>query len=269
MNLMKVAGVSVVVLAGLLVLVGCSFNRAAEKQEPADTATPSASTPANGEFVSAAMVVTFGDGEILFVDQDTDTPYFPTLPEDTPKLTTGNIVRVTGNGIMLESYPGQYPGITNVEVIKEGTPADAEKYADIVAEIWQPKDPAELPYASVEYTTELAVTSVMLPALSYVWNYEEDGEAHTIAEDAKQPNQIAAENLPDVRVDAPTEVTANFDVNTTSISVMRWSEDVLNSEGEAVQVLADELSFIVEPGYRYAIFATFEQGEVTYAFTVL
>lgn len=265
MNLMKVAGVSAVVLAGLLVFAGCSSSLSTEKQEPSTTAP----TATDGEFVSTAMVVTFGDGEILFVDQDTDTPYFPTLPEGTPELTTGNIVRVTGNGIMLESYPGQYPGITNVEVIKEGTPADAEKYADIVAEIWQPKDPAELPYASVEYTTELAVTSVMLPALSYVWYFEQDGEAHTIAEDAQQPNQIAAENLPDVCVDAPTEVTANFDMNATSISVTRWSEGAPNSEGEAVQVSADELSFTVEPGYRYAIFATFDQGEATYAFTAL
>lgn len=265
MNLMKVAGASVVVLAGLLVFVGCSSSRAADKQDSAAT-NPTAT---DGEFANTAMVVTFGDGEILFVDQDTDTPYFPTLPEGTPELTAGNIVRVTGNGIMLESYPGQYPGITNVEVIKEGTPADAEKYTDIVAEIWQPKDPAELPYASVEYTTELAAASVMLPALSYVWNFEQDGEAHTIAEDAQQPNQVASESLPDVRIDSPTEVTANFDVNTTSVSVKRWSEGALNSEGEAVQVSADELSFAVEPEYRYAIFATFEQGEATYAFTVL
>ena len=57
------------------------------------------------EFVSTAMAVTFGDGKILFVDQDTETPYYPTLPEDAPELTAGNIVRVTGNGIMLESYP--------------------------------------------------------------------------------------------------------------------------------------------------------------------
>lgn len=262
---MKVAGVSVVVLAGLLVFTGCSFSHAADKQEPATT-TPTAT---DGEFVNTAMVVTFGDGEILFVDQDTDTPYFPTLPEGTPELTAGNIVRVTGNGIMLESYPGQYPGITTVEIIKEGTPADAEKYADIVAEIWQPKDPAELPYASVEYTTELAVTSVMLPALNYVWNYNQDGEVHTTAEDAQLPNQVASESLPDVRVDAPTEVTANFDVNTTSVSVSRWSEGALNTEGEAVPVSENDLSFVVEPEYRYAIFSTFEQGGVTYAFTVL
>lgn len=265
MNLIKVAGASVVVLAGLLVFVGCSSSLATEKQEPATTA----STATDGEFINTAMVVTFGDGEILFVDQDTDTPYFPTLPEGTPELTAGNIVRVTGNGIMLESYPGQYSGITRVEVIKEGTPADAEKYANIVAEIWQPKDPAELPYVSIEYTTELAVTSVMLPALNYVWNYNQDGEVHTTAEDAQLPNQVASESLPDVRVDAPTEVTANFDVNTTSVSVLRWSEDALNTEGEAVPVSENDLSFVVEPEYRYAIFSTFEQGEVTYAFTVL
>ena len=33
-----------------------------------------------GEFVSTAMVVTFGDGEVLFVDQDTGTPSRQTRP---------------------------------------------------------------------------------------------------------------------------------------------------------------------------------------------
>ena len=37
---------------------------------------------------------------------------------DEEALVAGNIVQVTGNGIMLESYPGQYPGITKVEVIE-------------------------------------------------------------------------------------------------------------------------------------------------------
>ena len=57
------------------------------------------------------------DGDqVLFVDQETQTPYIPTEIDDATiivdgqqtdeeALVAGNIVQVTGNGIMLESYP--------------------------------------------------------------------------------------------------------------------------------------------------------------------
>lgn len=218
------------------------------------------------EFVSTAIVVTFDDGEVLFVDQDSESPYYPTLPEGAPELTAGNIVRVTGNGIMLESYPGQYPGITKVEVIEEGTPADAEKYDELVAEIWQPKDPTEPPYASVEYATDLAVVSLVPTTCGYTWTYEEDDEEQTVAVDAPHPTQLEADELPDARVDGPTEVTVSFDVEMTELVVSRWSEDALDVEGEPVE--AEDGTFIVEPGYRYAFFATFDAGGATYVFTV-
>ena len=218
------------------------------------------------EFVSTAMVVTFGDGKILFVDQDNGSPYYPTLPEDAPELTAGNIVRVTGNGIMLESYPGQYPGITKVEVVEEGSPADAEKYDELVAQIWQPKDPSEPPYASVEYATELATVSLVPASNGYTWSFEENGEGQTIVADVPHPTQLAVDDLPDARVDGPTEVTASFDVEATGLTVTRWSEDALDAEGE--QVAVEGLSFTVEPGYRYALNATFEQGEAAFVFTV-
>ena len=230
------------------------------------TETDGSKGAAMDEFVSTAMVVTLGNGEVLFVDQDSESPYYPTLPDDAPELADGNIVRVTGNGIMLESYPGQYPGITKVEVIEEGTPEDAEKYDELVAQIWQPKDPAEPPYASVEYATDLAVVSLMPTTCGYTWTYEEDGEEQTVAVDAPHPTQLEADELPDARVDGPTEVTVSFDVETTGLVVSRWSEDALDVEGEPVE--AEDGTFIVEPGYRYAFFATFDAGGATYAFTV-
>ena len=218
------------------------------------------------EFVSTAMVITLGDGEILFVDQETGTPYYPTLPDGAPELTAGNIVRVTGNGIMLESYPAQYPGITHVEVVEEGTPADAEKYDELVAQIWQPKDPAEPPYASIEYATDLAAVSLTPVTCGYTWTYEQDGEERTVAVDAPHPTQLEADGLPDARVDGPTQVTLSFDVEATGLVVSRWSEGALDVEGEPVEVEGG--TFIVEPGYRYAFFATFDAGHATYVFTV-
>lgn len=217
------------------------------------------------EFVSTAMVVTLGNGELLFVDQDTETPYYPTLPENAPELAAGNIVRVSGNGAMLESYPAQYPGITSVEVVEEGTPADAEKYDELAAQLWQPKDPAEPPYATVEYTTELAAVSLMPTSCGYIWTYELDGEDQTVAVDTLAPTDYATDELADASLKEPAQVAVNFDVDASGIEVTRWSESALDAEGEKVEV--EGFSFTVEPGYRYAIFATFDAGEATYAFT--
>ena len=190
---------ALIALIALLAFAGCASEQVAKvPEEPA-----AEEEAAMDEFVSTAMVVTFGDGEVLFVDQDTESPYYPTLPEGTPELAAGNIVRVTGNGIMLESYPAQYPGITDVEVVEEGTPADAEKYDELVAQIWQPKDPSEPPLASLEYTTELAATSVMLGTYGYTWSYEENGSEQTVTADAPHPTQLEAAELPDARVDDP------------------------------------------------------------------
>ena len=241
------------------------------------------------EFVSTAMVVTFGDGEVLFVDQETGTPYYPTLPEGTSELAAGNIVRVSGNGIMLESYPAQYPGITDVEVIEEGTPADAEKYDELVAQIWQPKDPSEPPYASVEYATDLAVVSLMPTTCGYTWTYVENGSEQTVAADAPHPTQLEAAELPDARVDGPTEVTVTFDVPCTAAGIVRWPEDELEAAAEAAgsaqsveidsvegdtwtvddrEIVDGNVVLTVEPGWRYAVEAYFDGGEAIYAFTV-
>ncbi|MBE5024424.1 hypothetical protein INF26_06095 [Olsenella sp. DSM 107455] len=249
-------------LIALLAFAGCASGQVAKvPEEPA-----AEEEAAMDEFVSTAMVVTFGDGEVLFVDQDTGAPYYPTnLPSDAPELAAGNIVRVTGNGIMLESYPAQYPGITGVEVIEEGTSADAEKYDELVAQIWQPKDPSEPPLASLEYTTELAVVTLSPTTCGYMWTYEQDGEERTVAVDTLAPTDYASDELPDATLEGPTEVTTSFDVEATGIEVMRWSEDALDVEGEKVEVAG--LTFTAEPDYRYAILATFDAGEVTYAFT--
>ena len=146
------ARAALLAVLALLVLAGCASGRTGT--DPVDE---------EEGFVSTAMVVTFGDGEVLFVDQDTESPYYPTLPEGTPELAAGNIVRVTGNGIMLESYPGQYPGITKVEVVEEGTPADAEKYDELVAQIWQPLSRFSRRPAAIRGHTSRTATSRPLP----------------------------------------------------------------------------------------------------------
>ena len=233
----------------------------AQGEPPAGTGP----VPAADEFVSTAMVVTFPDGEILFVDQDSESPYFPTLPEGAPELSAGDIVRVTGNGIMLESYPGQYPGITKVELVSEGTSQDAEKYAGLVEQIWQPKDPAEPARATLEYATELAATAVMLEPARSTWTQEQDDESVTVSNDAPQRE---LDELPDARIAGPTEATLSFDVTPADVAVARRHT---TSSSTATEEVACELaekgaSLTIEPGYVYVVDASFAAGEVTYVF---
>ena len=113
--------------------------------------------------ISAAT--TSADTGLATTDVYKRQPYIPTEIDDATiivdgqqtdeeALVAGNIVQVTGNGIMLESYPGQYPGITKVEVIETGSPADAEQYADIVDTVFAAPDQSQVPVGSLSYKTD-------------------------------------------------------------------------------------------------------------------
>ena len=127
-KMMRVAAVGLLAL-GLVALAGCGVQGGTGDATPKNASEPAADANANdngeapaGDVVSTAMVA-------------------------------GNIVQVTGNGIMLESYPGQYPGISKVEVIEQGNPADAEQYADIVDTVFAAPDQSQVPSGNLDYKT--------------------------------------------------------------------------------------------------------------------
>lgn len=287
------------VLAAAAIVCGVAFVACSSSPQESSSGKPADDgARANDSFESTAMVVRYGDGEMLFFDQENDAPYSAGLdnaeivgidgssihPDD---LVSGNVVRVTGNGIMLESYPGQYPGIARVEVVEEGSPDDAARYNDVIAQIWQPRDPAEPAHATVEYATDLAVVALMPLTCGYDWSYENDGVSNAISVDAPTPLQYAASDLPDARIDSPVDAHASFDIAPIGVEIVRWDEsavenathvagseqgvdesDVVSEPVEAT-ISDDEASFALEPGWRYAITAQFEQGSVTYAFLAL
>lgn len=260
-------------LAAILGTAACTPAREAPAQGDGQSAEePAGATdqgPESGqELVSTALVVGAADGSYLFVDQETEAPYFPTLPDGTPQLAVGNVVRVTGNGIMLESYPAQYPGITSVKVVSEGAPEDAEKYQDIVNQVWAPRDPAE-PAASLEYGTDSALVSLTPLTSGYEWSYGPEETRKTICVDAPAATEYAIDELPSATLAAPTDVTLTFDVDATGASVSSWSEGSLDGTGSAVDLTLEDgaVSFVAEPGTRYAAEITFGDGVVTYVFT--
>lgn len=265
---------------------GCTPQAAPPADERSGTEEPAGETPGDA-FVSTALVIQAEGDQVLFVDQDTEAPYFPTLPEGAPELAPGNVVRVTGNGIMLESYPAQYPGITGVEVLEEGSPADAEKYQELVDQVWPARDPAEPPLASVEYRTELALVTLSTLRCGSTWSYGSGEARRTVAVDAAHPVQLEAADVPEGTVDGPTEATMTFDVPATAAGVVRWRSDELAAAAEAAgsamavdpdsvpkdalaadacKVADGAVTFTIEPGWRYAVDATFADGTATYVF---
>lgn len=272
-------------IAGALALAGCS------SPAPSPSAPASGDTGADTSGTESTALVVFANGnDVLFVDQHTETPYFPTIPAEgitaldgsvitADDLEVGNVVAVTGNDIMLESYPGQYPGITSIRVIQKGDPSDAEQYSSIVDQVFAPVDPTSTPTGSVSYRTDMANTTLLLEPYSYQWASGADGQ-DVVAADGwfADDNGLIAEGTPDAIIAEATEATAAFDRGFQSLEVNRWplSADSdgrkhmdLTAPQQPVDHTTEEsgtAAFTIEPGYAYSLSVKFANGEASFAF---
>ncbi|WP_302961283.1 hypothetical protein [uncultured Adlercreutzia sp.] len=301
MNMTKTLRVAAMAMLafGLMACSACSLQGGSNEAAPATRSDDAAAQPnaggepAAGEVTSTAMVAYANGDELLFVDQETQTPYIPTNIDDAAiiyngqevdedDLVAGNIVQVTGNGIMLESYPGQYPGITKVEVVEQGSPADAEQYADIVDTVFAAPDQSQVPVGNLDYKTTDAQVSVMLNPYSYEWAFDQpDGTPDRVAQDGDILNAdgTVLDGAPDARISGAVDAFAAFSVNPTSVEIERIPL-AAGSTADAAKVdpTADDTNvpctlgedgaaaFTIEPGDLYRIDATFPQGEADYAF---
>lgn len=250
-------------------------------------------------FESEALVVASDEAGLLFVDTKTETPYTPgDLAQarivdvdgeeiSASDLVRGNLVRVVGNGIILESYPAQYPGISEVEVLKTGSAADADPYNELVAQVRPAKDPAEPPYAALSYRTDDAAVTVALTLVSSTWSdSDEPGEAGAADERPASAVALAPDALADARIPHALEAAIELDTSATAVRAVRWNENDLARAAEAsggytalgedqpseevvVSTADGAASLTIEPGWRYALTAEFADGEATYAFTVV
>ena len=287
MNLSNVSrlGLMAVLALGLVALAGCAVKGGS------GDANTSRSADNSGDGTVTTAMVAYADGDdILFVDQDTQAPYIPTNIDEATitfegetieadDLQAGNIVTVTGNGVMLESYPGQYPGIAAVEVTSVGSPADAEQYAALVDQVFAAPDQAEVPTGNLDYKTSDAQVSIALNAYEFEWEYQTaDGQTTTNAQDGTAFNLDGTlnENAIDARISTATDAFAALSVSPTSVEIERrplaQGDGVKvdpSGEGENVPctMSADgAVAFTIEPNYLYELQATFPQGEAEYAF---
>lgn len=234
-----------------------------------------------------AMYIPFGENGYIFVSESAGV-FTVTFPEEIydidgnkitqKQLAKGNVVKIYGNGIMLESYPGQYPGVTKIEVIKQGDPSDADAYKDLVDEIYTEPDPAEPPTMNLGYTTDLASVVVMVNRGGYEWVYtdKDDLSNAVVADSAHVLQWKIGEELADVKITEPLDITLYFSKMPDEVEVVRYDAELLGieniPEGEGVAVEKKDGEFVltgVVGGYVYDVTGIWENGRANFGFITL
>lgn len=229
-----------------------------------------------------AMYLPFENSGYIMVDQDNETVFTVTMPEELydqngkkiteQDLKKGNILNIYGDGIMLESYPGQYPGVTKIQVAEEGTPSDADCYQEIINQLEVKRDPSEIPYLSVEYRTSLAIISADTMKGGYSWTYTVGNEMEqSVVADSLHITHW--KDIPVMNVEGDTDMTLNFDLVPKNVYAVRYPADELETDtkGEDAEIQKNDETYVLkaaQKGYLYQIQAEWENGRVEYGFLV-
>lgn len=235
----------------------------------------------------SAMYIPFGEKGHIFVSEQAGV-FTVTFPEEIydidgnkitrDQLVRGNVVKIYGNGIMLESYPGQYPGVTRIEVTKQGDPSDADEYQNLVDEIYTEPDPAEPPTMNLGYSTDLASVVVIVNRGGYEWVYTDDDYlSNAVVADAAHVLQWkVGEELVDVKIAEPLDITLYFSKMPEEVEAVRYDSALLGAEdipeGEKVSVTKKDGEFVltdVTAGYVYDVTGIWENGRANYGFITL
>ena len=249
---------------------------------------PDYGTPEEG--VIRAMTLADAQDNLYYVDVNMGTFFTAPIPGDledsdgnpltADDIRAGCVVDIYGNGMMLESYPGQYPGTTKMVLVKAGTAEDAAPWQYLVDEISMPADPSEPPSMNAEYRTDLAVVSMVLTRGGYGWSYvDENGKTqHTLADSS---HILAWPELNDIRIGESIpdglELKLTCSYKPQSVAVTRfpleaWHQDASAEAeilpGEAVEVRDTDEGYIMtaEAGYVYLVETEWEEGRVEFGF---
>lgn len=230
------------------------------------------------------------DGDGIFVNLTAEYPFTGMIPEGElydeaggeiteQDLNSGDVVNIYGNGIMAESYPAQYHGITKIERTEQANQTYIQEYGHYLDELFIEKDPSRLPYLNVCYSDELVSAAVMIPeALSCTWTYEENGESRTITTDAPHIRQTEPTEV--TKLSEPLKMELQFDEKPESVQLFSWNDSLLGQyrdsteqipEGTPVEVQENENGnpeFTAQPGCVYLVQGQWENGTVDYGFRV-
>lgn len=279
-----IAAVGIVLLILIIIMAVAAIRNHFMKDAPSDRGKADA-----GQYLKAVYLEK-EDGNSIFVNLTAEYPFTGTIPEgelydeEGKKITeqdlnNGDVVNIYGNGIMAESYPAQYHGITKIERAEQANQKYIQEYGHYLDELFIEKDPAQLPYLNVCYSDELASAAVMIPeAFSYTWTYEENGESRTITTDA--PHILQTEPTEVTKLSEPLKMELQFDEKPESIRLLSWNDSLLGQyqdssdqipEGKPVEVQENEngnLEFTAQPGCVYLVQGQWKNGTADYGFRV-
>lgn len=275
-----------VLLVTLVILAAANMLRSQFSSEE-----PQEDTQIQGDYALKAVYLEKEDGNSIFVNLTDEYPFDGNIPEgelydeDGEKITqedlnSGDVLNIWGNGVIAESYPAQYNGITKMERTEQSNQEYIDKYGHYLEELFVEKDPSELPYLNVCYTDELADATVMIPdPLSYTWTYtDESGESRTVTTDAA--HVLQTEPVEVKKISEPMTMELYFDEVPESVELLVWDDTLLGQyqgstdqipEGTAVEVTKNgkgNLEFTAQPGSVYLVQGQWDQGTVEYGFHV-
>ena len=275
-----------VLLVTLVILVAANMLRSQFSSEE-----PQEDTQIQGEYALKAVYLEKEDGNSIFINLTDEYPFTGTIPEgelydeEGEKITqedlnSGDVLNIWGNGVIAESYPAQYNGITKMERTQQSNQEYIDRYGHYLEELFVEKDPSELPYLNVCYRDELADATVMIPdPLSYTWTYtDESGESRTVTTDGA--HVLHTEPVEVKKISEPMTMELYFDEVPESVELLVWDDALLGKyqdsadqipEGTAVEVTKSgkgNLEFNAQPGSVYLVQGQWDQGTVEYGFWV-
>ena len=276
-----IVGIGVALLI-LIVLVAAGIRNHFMQDEPADK------PKADSGYTMQAVYLKKEDGNNIFVELENDMPFTGKIPQEElydengekiteQDLNNGDVLNIYGNGIMAQSYPGQYNGISKIERTEQENQEYIEEYSHFLDEFFVEKEPSQRPELNVCYTDDLAAVTVMIPeALGYTWTYEENGEGNTITTDA--PHILQTNPTEVTKLSEPMKMKLMFDVKPESVQILSWEDSLLGQyqdsadqipDGTPVEIQENEEGnpeFIAQPGCVYLVQGQWENGTVDYGF---
>jgi hypothetical protein len=274
----------------LLCMAGCGKNNSDQESgnAPEDSGEAQGSESEEEKPITAVYLKNDSDGE-LFVDLQNESPFFGQVPDEIydennekigkEDMQNGDVYLVYGDNIMLESYPGQYPGITKLVRREQANKEYIDKYAEYLAQFCPEPDTQNPPELTVEYSQPEAIVSAAASRGGYSWSVVlENGEAKSEIADSAHILTWDDELLIENKISGETKMTLHFTYAPQNVTVVRWPVSERQSsgskdnsgltEGEAVDVTEEEtgFTFMAEPGYVYQVNGTWEEGTAEYGF---
>ena len=120
-------------------MVGKQAQMVKEEEQKEEANAISAIYIETGEFLKTGVFVDLNNGTIFSADIPAEGIYNKKgklISDDV--LENGDKVKIYGDGIMLESFPGQYPGVTKIQRTGRASLEETQEYEDQVTGMMKP-----------------------------------------------------------------------------------------------------------------------------------